>query len=93
MPESIKIEQPELGLKNMVKKSEFSSIEFDNWGDFIKKAHSFTSSWFFRGQRKDWKLISSLERACHQFNISPNEFPNLENFLINVLFKDNNLSS
>src|SRR3989338_2110282 len=58
--------------------SAFSERVIDRWEDFLACRRDFGDEWVFRGQPSDWKLTTSLERACANSEIALASAPGIE---------------
>jgi hypothetical protein len=64
----------------------FSTITVNSWNKFaeitLKQKECATERWIYRGQRENWPLATSLERAMNNWSIDPANGPALERQLI-----------
>ncbi len=62
--------------------STFVTVSITSWDDFLGLPQLAGDDWIYRGQTRDWKLRSSLERSCERSRIPLADAPFIERALI-----------
>ena len=57
-------------------------VPIDSWTLFETTISKLKGEWIFRGQSDDWQLTTSLERTLDDWEVGPNERPNVEHQMI-----------
>jgi hypothetical protein len=60
----------------------FAVMEIDSWSGLVNAFSEQKETWFYRGQRQDWNLASTLERSLENWNIDPQNGPCIERQLV-----------
>lgn len=57
---------------------EFASDEIFSWSQFTDFVSRLSGEWVYRGQHRDWKLRSSLERSLGNWDVDLSNAPKIE---------------